>query len=685
MPVKSKNSDLALAIADSILPVNLLTQSQMDEFTPFFVHELDKNYRAKIAHAFIIHGNVGDYMDNSGAATDIWHTLCNAYDTFRKASMVNVEERPRVLQGRKNVVSYFTVGRGFEFATPQGAEAWEEIFKQGYNEFLPKPGQSIPANPVMGVWQAYLNNKLGVQPMNLGSITTLMNLWFRLASSLAAQNLINSKDGKTMVPEITMNFIFFDAHILFPKEGNVEDRIRLALIREWARDTGIGDRNKLVFLTSHVSDMNADLRGPDSRIVSILVKRPDITQRSLWIQNYDNRIQKRSTTSFVQKLDGRALTCIRYSEDMTADIFAIQSAGLNRRQLEQVHMNCEVANRPIDLATVRSVKQRVIQEEFSGLVDFLEPTHGFEQIGGQELLKSYFQKKVVDKLKSGNTRTCSRGVLIPGPPGTGKTKLALAVAKESGLNFIKANFGNLFGGIVGATESRTEKFFEAVENAAPVIVFADELDTALTSGSGAQGDSGTSTRMLSRVMQWLSDDSRTGKVVFIGATNRPDNLLPALIRAGRFDAIIPQLPPNVGNVEGRLQILNALRKGLSVRFHEDLKQTLGQKDNGLGRLLLDNRIWTGAEMELVIKDAVDNAEDSGNTDISLDDWNLAMDSIIPNTGQMQIQIDLALTYCNNAKYIPDEWKEARNKLMESSTGLAVHNSNGYAGLGSERD
>jgi SpoVK/Ycf46/Vps4 family AAA+-type ATPase len=167
-------------------------------------------------------------------------------------------------------------------------------------------------------------------------------------------------------------------------------------------------------------------------------------------------------------------------------------------------------------------------------------------------------------------------------------------------------------------------------------------------------------------MTFLSDPSRVGRIVVLAASNRPDLLDKALIRPGRFDAKIPILPPSKTDVAGRKQIIKALQAKHKITFDKDLAGTLTTPENGLGRLLLDKeRVWTGAEIEDLLREAMSSAAFSGRLTpdgkkdytIRCDDWNYAMDVILPNTGDVEFQTRLALLFVNNLAYCPPDYRE----------------------------
>jgi len=141
------------------------------------------------------------------------------------------------------------------------------------------------------------------------------------------------------------------------------------------------------------------------------------------------------------------------------------------------------------------------------------------------------------------------GVLFTGPMGTGKTFVAEAFAKECGLTTIKMkNFRSKW---VGATEGNLEKILTVIRAIGQVVVIIDEGDRAFGNTDG-EGDGGTSSRVIARIKEFMSDTSNRGRILFLVMTNRPDKLDVDLKRAGRLDRKIPflysQTPEEVENV-----------------------------------------------------------------------------------------------------------------------------------------
>ncbi len=152
-----------------------------------------------------------------------------------------------------------------------------------------------------------------------------------------------------------------------------------------------------------------------------------------------------------------------------------------------------------------------------------------------------------------------KGVLLHGPPGTGKTRLARAVANESDASFFAINGPEIMGSAYGESEKRLRDVFEEAAKAAPSIVFIDEIDSIAPKRSGSPGEA--EKRLVAQLLT-LMDGLHTGSnIVVIAATNRPDALDEALRRPGRFDR---EIVIGVPDESGRREILGIHTRGMPL-------------------------------------------------------------------------------------------------------------------------
>jgi hypothetical protein len=184
-------------------------------------------------------------------------------------------------------------------------------------------------------------------------------------------------------------------------------------------------------------------------------------------------------------------------------------------------------------------KREIIERECYGLIEFVQPTHDFSVVGGMEEVKRELLS-VASAIREGRRERCPMGILFTGPMGTGKTFVAEAFAKECGLTAIKLkSFRSKW---VGATEANLERILSVIQAIGQVVVIIDEGDRAFGNQEG-ESDGGTSSRVIARIKEFMSDGRNRGRILFLLMTNRPDKLDVDIKRAGRFDRKIPFLYP----------------------------------------------------------------------------------------------------------------------------------------------
>jgi transitional endoplasmic reticulum ATPase len=221
------------------------------------------------------------------------------------------------------------------------------------------------------------------------------------------------------------------------------------------------------------------------------------------------------------------------------------------------------------------------------------PNVTWNDIGGLDTLKQELKEAVEWPLKHResferlNIRP-PKGILLYGSPGTGKTLLAKAVAKESEANFINVKGPSLLSMWVGKSEEGVRKVFERARQVSPCVIFFDEID-ALASKRGMEMGTKVTERVLNQMLSEMDGIEDLKNVVVIGATNRPDMLDPALMRPGRFDRI---LLVDVPDEKSREKILEIHTTGMPLDQSVNLK-TLVKKTEG----------FVGADIENLVREA----------------------------------------------------------------------------------
>jgi transitional endoplasmic reticulum ATPase len=180
-----------------------------------------------------------------------------------------------------------------------------------------------------------------------------------------------------------------------------------------------------------------------------------------------------------------------------------------------------------------------------------------------------------------------KGILLHGPPGAGKTLLAKAVANESDANFILLNGPEIMSKFYGESEKKIRDIFEEAEKTSPAIIFIDEIDAIAPKREDVTGE--VERRVVSQLLTMMDGLKNRGKVIVIGATNRPNSIDPALRRPGRFDR---ELEISVPGKQGRLSILKIHTRGMPL-----------EKKVNLDEIASITHGFVGADLEALAKEA----------------------------------------------------------------------------------
>nr|MDO8083230.1 CDC48 family AAA ATPase [Candidatus Sigynarchaeum springense] len=286
--------------------------------------------------------------------------------------------------------------------------------------------------------------------------------------------------------------------------------------------------------------------------------------------------------------------------------------------------------------TVLHVSENPIEEEApSGI-----PVITYEDIGGLEEEIQAIREMVELPLKHPElfkrlAIDPPKGVLLRGPPGCGKTLLAKAVANESEAHFISINGPEIMSKFYGESEKRLRSIFKEAEDNAPSILFIDELDAIAPKREDVTGE--VERRVVAQLLGLMDGLHSRGRVVIIGATNRPNALDPALRRPGRFDR---EIEIKIPSFDGRMEVLQIHTRGMPLNVDE--------KDRvDLEAIASTTHGYVGADLSALCREAamrclrrylpkINLEEDTIDPDVldqivvSMDDFKEAMRNIQPS-------------------------------------------------------
>jgi cell division protease FtsH len=208
-----------------------------------------------------------------------------------------------------------------------------------------------------------------------------------------------------------------------------------------------------------------------------------------------------------------------------------------------------------------------------------------------------------------------KGILLVGPPGTGKTLLARAVAGEAGVPFFSISGSEFVEMFVGVGAARVRDLFEQARQKAPAIIFIDELDAlGRARGTGLMGGHDEKEQTLNQLLSELDGFDPSTGLVLLAATNRPEILDPALLRAGRFDRqVLVDRPDKIG----RLQILQVHVKKIRLASGVDMEQVAALTPG-----------FSGADLANLINEAALLATRRGADSVTLNDFTQAVERIV---------------------------------------------------------
>lgn len=538
---------------------------------PDWADSIRRKVNANVAHAFLLNGNVRDYMVRNISIKDgivaVLDGECENFDVIAEYDQAHG-------------ISFY----GDDIEIRDGrmlADAYKERFIEEMHESqerlsLPQTEEIPNRDPVM-------------------LFTILSDMFDHPSKTRKAKILLFIDYSDLLVP---------DASSAQMKPDERKLAITLADIgrSQAADDAG----NVMIFITDDMTQLSTRIRSAESRIEQIKIPIPDRAERADFIDNVLD-VPENTLSDGTQVFE--------HEDSISKEAFAINSAGLSRIQIEDIMLRALSEDEPLSMQLMKERKQEIIKEDYDDVLEIIDPKTGFERVGGMELLKTTFMEEVIEPVHAGEHEAVPMGQLLMGPPGSGKTMLCKAVAKEAGMNFVALNLNRIMEKWVGSTERNLDRALDCALAMSPTIIFIDEIDEALPNRADPNASS-VNKRINQRLLTFFSDTSHRGEVIILAATNYPEKIDPAFKRAGRFDVRVPMFAPDEFD---RMRIMRAIAagRGYSFSWFEDPDDIV---DNPFCKLkdwlhagnvpMSDDRHFVG-DLEMysyTIKDALGNDE-----------------------------------------------------------------------------
>lgn len=260
------------------------------------------------------------------------------------------------------------------------------------------------------------------------------------------------------------------------------------------------------------------------------------------------------------------------------------------------------------LELISEQKMQLIKKD--GILEMIQVKESIDDIGGLDTLKDWLKKKakVINNMEKAEDFGVEmpKGVLIAGVPGCGKSLNAKASAKLFNIPLLKLDMGRLMGKYVGESESNMRRAIALSEAIAPCVLWIDELEKAFSGIGGDGGSAEVTTRLFGQFLTWMQD--KNSSVFVVATANDIMKLPPELMRKGRFDEIFyVQLP----NEEERRKIFEI---HIKKRREEDYK------DIDIDKLVQKTEGYSGADIEGVVRDAIESAFVRGDSKVETQDF-----------------------------------------------------------------
>lgn len=351
---------------------------------PDWADSIRRKVNANVAHAFLLNGNVRDYMVRNISIIDgIVAVLDPEYENF------DIIARYDQAHG----ISFYghdieTGGTLSAAGTPRTlADAYKERFIAEMKESQIR--MSVPATEE-------IPNR---DPVAL--FTIISDMFDHPSKTREAKILLFIDYSDLLVPDASS------------AQMKPEERKLAITLADIGRSQAADDAgNVMIFITDDMTQLSTRIRSAESRIEQIKIPIPNRAEREDFIEN---------VLDVPENVLSDGTQVFAHADSISKETFAINSAGLSRIQIEDIVLRALSEDEPLSMQLMKERKQEIIREDYDDVLEIIDPKNGFEKIGGMEYLKEFFVQEVIEPVHAGEREAVAMGCLLTGAPGVGKS------------------------------------------------------------------------------------------------------------------------------------------------------------------------------------------------------------------------------------------------------------------------